>query len=121
MKKRRALLLVLLALLLIVGIPTGLLMRESRLEQANHALIAAIQANDTPAALVALKAGADPNTRANGKEPPPGLRDLLQRVLDKLLHSSRATSQEPDTFLLLHLHVAPMENPVLVNALLNAG
>ncbi len=61
MKKRR-LLFTLLALLLVVGIPIGLLVREYRHAQANRALVAAVKASNTQKALEALNNGADPNT-----------------------------------------------------------
>ena len=63
MKKRRALLLPLLVFLLIVGIPTGYVMREYRRERLHRDLIVAIKADDTNRALAALKSGADGNAR----------------------------------------------------------
>jgi|SRR5579871_615338 len=61
MKKRRALLLTLLALLLVVGIPTALLLRAYRQERLNRELLAAVLGGDTNKALTALRAGANPN------------------------------------------------------------
>ena len=61
MKKRRILLFILIGLLLILGLPMGLLFREYRREQTNEALISAIKAHSPAKALAALKEGADPN------------------------------------------------------------
>ena len=47
----------------IIGIPTALILRAAHQKQLNHALIDAIEASDTPAALAALKAGANPDSR----------------------------------------------------------
>ncbi|HLK55094.1 MAG TPA: hypothetical protein VKU00_00930 [Chthonomonadaceae bacterium] len=86
MKKRRSLLFTLLALLLVVGIPAGLLMREYRQEQANLDLIAAIKANDTDEALAALNAGADPNARDHTDDQPLPLGEHMKQLFDQLLH-----------------------------------
>jgi len=67
MKKRRVLLF-LLILLLLVGIPTGLLVRDYRHEQTNRDLIAAIKAHDLNAVSAALKAGTDPNALGESSE-----------------------------------------------------
>jgi hypothetical protein len=63
MKKRRALIISLLALVLLVCVASGLVLRGYWREQAGRELILAIKANDTNRALDALRANADPNVR----------------------------------------------------------
>src|SRR5262249_12244385 len=56
-------------LVIVVGLP-GLWVSHQKQQYArNRALIAAIQANDTPKALALLEQGADPNTREKPDEP----------------------------------------------------
>src|ERR1051326_7253056 len=61
MKIRRTFLISLFVLLLVIGIPTGMLVREYRREQATRDLIAAVKAQDIDRARLDLHAGADPN------------------------------------------------------------
>ena len=129
MKKRRALLLPLLALLLVVGIPAGLLLREYRYEQASQALIAAIKVNDTEKALAALRAGADANAKDFGK--PASFASQLKYIFDRLLHRDTGVSREvhPTALIvLLGLHYddtggfsTPVENVTILEALLKRG
>ncbi|HLK55883.1 MAG TPA: ankyrin repeat domain-containing protein [Chthonomonadaceae bacterium] len=121
MKRRRTLLLPLLVLLLIVGIPAALTIRTLHQEQSNHALIAAIRADDTQAALAALKAGADPNVRDPTQDKPLSFGERMKEFLDRILQSH--TTSGPDerpTPLLLSLE-AREDNCTLVSALLDAG
>ncbi|HLK59397.1 MAG TPA: ankyrin repeat domain-containing protein [Chthonomonadaceae bacterium] len=119
MKKRRALL---LAPLLLVGILMGLMMREYRREQASQDLIAAIKAYDTPAALAALKAGADPNTRDHSDDKPLSFSEHMKQLLDKALHPNvKPMPDEHQTALMLSLPGTNNDRNVLVKALLDAG
>src|ERR1051326_9456230 len=68
MKHRCALLLTLLALLLLVGIPTGLVVREYRRAKMNRDLITAILEGNSKKALTTLGAGADPNAHLEGED-----------------------------------------------------
>src|SRR5437870_81531 len=54
-RKRRALIIILLVLLLVGVIPAGLLVYEEQREPISQSLIIAMKANDTSAALAALK------------------------------------------------------------------
>src|ERR1051325_6775348 len=115
MKKQRTLLLTLLALLLVVGIPAGLLVREYRHEQASQDLIAAIKADDTPAALAALKAGADPNAHDHSYDKTLTFGEHMKQLLDKLLHPTVRTKLDTrPTALLLHIDYCSNDEPMLV-------
>ncbi|HLK55905.1 MAG TPA: ankyrin repeat domain-containing protein [Chthonomonadaceae bacterium] len=121
MKKRRALLLTLLALLLVVGIPTGFLVRAYRREQASRNMMAAISEDDMPAALTALKAGADPNTRDHSWEKPLSFIDHIKQFIHGL--SPHTPTPQPDgraTVLMLCME-DPWISDQLVQALLDAG
>src|SRR5579871_1113009 len=110
MKKRRALILTLLTLLLMFGIPMVLTIRAVHHEQANRDLIAAIKADDTPAALAALHAGADANATDFGDRAP-SMREVLQRFWNHLIHPS--ARQEPEfhrTALLILLGEHPVDD-----------
>jgi hypothetical protein len=119
--------------LLILAVTAGglswLMWREKRQQRRNRALIAAILHADTPAALVLLDAGADPNThldpdpprsawqllldRIRGRRPPPNTSDTaLLLVMDCLPERDRRGSDE---------FGAPLEKVVLVRALLDNG
>src|SRR5579871_833372 len=63
MRKRRTLLLTLLALLLLVGIPTVLTVRAVHQEKLNHDLIEAIGHDDPEGVRIVLARGADPNSQ----------------------------------------------------------
>lgn len=68
MKKRRALTISFLVLVLLFGVASGLVMRGYWRKQAGRELIFAIKANDANRALDALRAHADPNVRDQGEE-----------------------------------------------------
>jgi ankyrin repeat protein len=129
MKKWRPLLFTLLALLLLIGIPTAWLMREYRRERASWDLIAAIKAEDTARALTALRAGADPNIRTHFSFPweglpedtPPSFGEQMKQFLDNLFHPTVKSNQDDQTALLLHLDVSKEGNPILLKALLDGG
>jgi len=78
MKKRRALLLSLLVLLLVVGFPVGFFVRAVHHEQLNRSLIAAVENDDFAAVRRLLRQSADPNTPVF----PEDTRTLWQRVWD---------------------------------------
>lgn len=59
----------LVGLIVLAGVPLWLGVTATRRDRANHALAAALWKNDTAAALAALNAGADPNTRCFREEP----------------------------------------------------
>ncbi|HLK57429.1 MAG TPA: ankyrin repeat domain-containing protein [Chthonomonadaceae bacterium] len=128
MKKRRALL-TLLALLLVVGIPTLLMLREYRQERLNRDLIAAIQVEDTGEALAALKAGADPNSREASIRVPPSIAEHCQQLIGKILHRSvgwnpiggREPSDAGRTALMFYLGTNTEYDVNFVKALLDAG
>src|SRR5690242_5389582 len=102
-RKRRKLLLCLLVLvLLLIGLPSFLVWREVGQQSLNTSLIAAIKRNDTPAALAALNAGADANTRDNGEDKPSfsdALRNLWNRMLGR--QTQEATHGKPTALQLL--------------------
>jgi ankyrin repeat protein len=130
MKKHSAIFLTLLALLVVIGIPTVFVVREYRHEQANRGLIDAILRNDTSAALDALQHGADANARDHSEDKPLALSDQLRCYFDKLIHPK--TQPVPDTRpvalrVLLDLQVTyddprpPADNPEIAKALLDYG
>jgi ankyrin repeat protein len=95
----------LLTLLLIglFGVPVWLTYRQARQDRLNHALIAAIQHDDMPAALAALRAGADPNSR-DDDSPSLTFWQSLRRLFTGLRkHDSSPTLQPGDTALILAL------------------
>jgi ankyrin repeat protein len=133
MKKRdygRLLLITLLTLAVMAGGLSWLTWRETRQQRLNRALIAAILHADTPAALSLLDAGADPNThlepdsprsawqllldRVRGRRPPPNASDTaLLMVMDSLVKQRDRRG--------LNAQGIPLENAVLVRALLDKG
>jgi len=128
MKKRRALLLTLLALLLVVGIPSVLMLREYRREQASRDLIAAIYANDTEKVLAALKQGADPNARDHSDDKPLSFGEHVKRLFKNILRPNVKTNPDQHLTALLVAILTERQhgrgkggNPALVNALLDAG
>jgi|SRR5579871_624149 len=121
-KTRRRLANLLVVILLVVGIPTGLLIHELRHEQATDALLAAIKAGETESALAALKAGADPNARDYQKDKPASLIERIHQLCDRLLHREvKSKSDAYKTALLLCLDLPGEDNPRLVQALLDSG
>ncbi len=76
MKRRRTIVLTLLLLAALVAIPVVLTWRQVRQEQLNHALIAAVDRNDTAGIRLLLRQGADPNALAL----PADTRSIWQRV-----------------------------------------
>jgi cytohesin len=128
MKKHRAIFLTLLALLVVIGIPTGFVVREYRHERANRDLIVAIQAEDTGRAIAALKAGADPNARDHSGDKPRSFGEEARRLLDRLLHPGAKPDADarPTALLLLCQPEKRAERQErdpsdLVKALLEAG
>jgi ankyrin repeat protein len=114
MKRRRILLLILLAPLIVVSVPMGYFLREWRHEQASRDLIAAIKANNTPAALAALNNGADPNANAYPDQLPSSFSERMKQLLDKILHpNSRSTSGTHITALAYLLEPHPPEGDVI--------
>src|SRR5262249_3439770 len=83
--KRRPFL-ILLTLLLLVGIPMGLLVRWYRHEQASRDLIVAIAADNTNAALSCLEAGAYPNARDYSEDTPLTFGEHMRQLLDRVVH-----------------------------------
>jgi|SRR5579871_127963 len=100
MKQHRALLLTLVALSLIVGIPTGLLVREYHREQRDHALITAIHFKDDIAVASLLWAGADANTYEEDA-PAPKIDQILSRYLDRRRGKTKAHAGTPTLILAL--------------------
>jgi hypothetical protein len=94
MKKRRTLLFTFLPLLLLIGIPTGIFVREYRQERLNRDLIVAIKANDTERVLANLHAGADANARDNGIKSPT-FRNSLKQMFDLIFHRSQQSHSQP--------------------------
>jgi ankyrin repeat protein len=115
MKKRRALIMSLLAVFLVVGIPTGIVLSEYRHIQVNRALIAAVKANDTHKALAALNAGAEADYPQNENAPHPIWIQWLNRIAG--LKSFPEKVIEPS----LLAQAVQHNNTVLVKALLDKG
>ncbi|HLK57781.1 MAG TPA: ankyrin repeat domain-containing protein [Chthonomonadaceae bacterium] len=120
--------------ILLITVPSSACDHASLHERWNYALIRAIRANDTPAAMAALKAGADPNTLAYYWEDVEQLPFELERFLS--LHDPEANTKWDSRYsaLLLHLQVSYIiyvhdpiahmdyeEDTALVKALLEAG
>src|ERR1051326_3789356 len=110
--KNRRLLISLLSLLLVIGIPAGLLVREFRQEQLNHALIAAVKARDAAKALAALKAGANANAKDNGDKPP-AFRDSLNHLVIHLFHRNIQPQSGPTALALMYQLTFPETNEPL--------
>src|SRR5690349_4747660 len=129
MKTRRACLFILLSLLLLIGVPAGMLMRAYRQEQASRNLLEAIKTDHIPAALAALKQGADPDTRDRSDEEPISFRECANELLHKILH--HYTTKKPDkspSALLLYMSTRNPANAAdhaanldLIKALLTSG
>jgi len=122
MKKRRALLLSLLILLLLVGIPVGFLLREYRQERLNRDLIEAIVTNDTPSVLTALNAGASPNAPLL----PPDKRPILRRWFARIFQREPPLRLDQTVFLVAvegvrGRNTAPPENGAILKAMLDHG
>ena len=118
MKKPRSLILTLLALLLVVGIPIGFLVRKYREERLNHDLIAAIRRRDALTVQLLLRQGADPNARDLPKPIGTFLQQLLA-MIEQVRHpeAKPSTSDFPST-----LMVAVEEDDTQITlALLGAG
>jgi hypothetical protein len=117
MKKRRALIVSLLALLLLVCVASGLVMRGYWRGQAGRELILAIKANDTNRALEALRAHADPNVRDRGQKPP-SLRDYLSNVWQRMIGKDWRTTELTRTAL---MSAVDDDNLEMITTLLDAG
>jgi ankyrin repeat protein len=113
-KKRRNLVLTLLALSLLVGIPTGILMHERHHLQVNRVLVGAVEANQTNGALAALNAGAEADYPHKSDASRPLWLQSLDRILDKPTVGKEA---EPS----LLAQAVQNNNTVLVKALLDKG
>src|SRR5262249_31954488 len=83
-RRRRISLILVLLLLGLVGVPCWFTYNQIERDQASRALIRAIKRQDTAAALAALDAGADPNTRDA-----PGQDRSLGQYLRQFLASLR--------------------------------
>jgi hypothetical protein len=116
--KRRLPFLITLALLLVVGITTGCALRR---EAASQTLLCAIQDQDTPAALAALKAGADPNIHEHFQDTPRSFRENIKQLWDNLWGRKKSITEERKAALLLYFFTYPKEDAALVRALLEAG
>ena len=125
MKKRRVLIFTFLALLLIVGLFTSLMVRAAHREQASLDLLSAIKDNDTSNALAALKAGADPNIHVHPDEKPLSVWEHMQQIFGNLFHTKHEADTSPTVllFALYQIKIEParQENPVIIKALLDAG
>ncbi|HLK59948.1 MAG TPA: ankyrin repeat domain-containing protein [Chthonomonadaceae bacterium] len=142
MKKHRLLLIVLLVLLVVVGLPMGLLVREYRQERLNRELIEAIKVYDPPAVLAALKGGADPNARDYSDDKPLAFREQIKHLWDNMLHANSKAELDVHATALIRCFRVSQEyyktlrktqklllldermtknNPTLVKALLDAG
>ena len=101
--------------LFIAGVGVGLVWRGSRQQENDKALLDAIKANNTFAAIAALKRGANPNTR----DMPDDTRSLKQRFTDMIHHTGpRSEIHEPALYRAITMHT---EDTVTVRALLEAG
>jgi hypothetical protein len=118
----------LLTFLLVIGIPSGWMLRTYWCMQADRALIEAIKFNDTDRALAALHSGADANARGPvlgedpSNAPPLTLQEYFQRFYDKLTHPN--AKPKPDghmSALSYHIWKTSEEDLRLVHALLDAG
>jgi ankyrin repeat protein len=120
--KRKASLIV---LILLIGIPIGLMLNALHREQASRNLLQAIKNHDVSAALAALKNGADPNTSDHSMDKKHSFREETMLLLSHLIHPSVQSDPETHpTAILLLLNspsLATHADPVLVKALLDAG
>ncbi len=80
--RKRIRLAVFLFLAALIGPSVWWMNRWYRQERLDHDLIAAVEKNDTVAAIALLNAGADPNT-TRGDKPPSSLIDLLRDYRDR--------------------------------------
>lgn len=127
MRRNRAVGLLLLGL---VSVPGWLVYRSLRQDYLNHALIAAIKRNDTPAALALLSDGADANACDDSTESSSYVR-ILTRWFSRLSGQSekRDSSVKPSALLIAFNpdwqyqggSITPPENITLLKALLDAS
>jgi len=117
MMKRRALIVSLLALALLVCVASDLVLRGYWREQASRELILAIKANDTASALEALRAHADPNIRDQG-EKAPSLRAYLSKLWQQMRGKDWRTTELTRTAL---MDAVEDDNLEMIIALLDAG
>jgi ankyrin repeat protein len=111
LRKRRGLFAFLVATIAALSV---WLVREDRQQRLNRELIAAIEREDVPAALLALDRGADANARDKPAEP------VWRTLSDRLRRQAPASYNYPSTPLVLSL-VWPRSplNAMLVQALIN--
>jgi hypothetical protein len=114
MKKHRALIISLLALVLLVCVASGLVLSEYHHIRVNRALIAAVKADDTNKALAALNAGAEADYPQNENVP----RPLWIQWLDRI-SGLKAPGKDLGPSLLAQ--AVQHNNTVLVKALLEKG
>src|ERR1051326_1188311 len=133
MRKRRGFTTI-LTLLFSIGIPTSFFVWAIHKEECSYALIVALRANDTNKALIALREGADPNTRDNAQIEPPSVREILQQWLQSLQQRTHPAQPKNNPTALLMLFgarhdpysntnysVEPIEQLPLLKALLERG
>jgi ankyrin repeat protein len=82
-------------LILLIGIPTGLTLNAFHRDQASRNLIQAIKHKNVPAALAALRNGADPNARDYSRDKPLSFGERTKLLLAHLLHLTAIPT--PDT------------------------
>src|SRR5689334_8860778 len=93
MKRRRRLLIVLLSLVvLLIGLPVWLIVRETYQQRLNHLLIEAIRNHDANVGISLLNRGADPDTYDLPSDDRPFWRQVLDRLQGRVGPTSDASS-----------------------------
>jgi hypothetical protein len=101
-KRRRAIGIIILALFVMIGMPSVLIWRQYRQERLNRNLIAAIKRVDAEAVDTLLQQGASANATDRGQSD--GLRAMLKRLLARWRHQddgSETTLNKPVLAILL--------------------
>ena len=105
----------------LIGGPLWSVRRAFQYEKATHTLAVAVDSNDTSAALAALRAGADPNTRQRSTDRPPTITQTLQRFWQQMRDGkARAESESYHRPPMIAL-AAKRNNMSIVKALLERG
>ena len=112
---------ILVILLGVAGMSSWILGRAFLRARATHALAIAVYHNDTDAALSALRAGGDPNTRQSPKDMPPTFLQVVQQFLRQMRGGKTPSAADADHRPPMIALAAAKGNTEVVQALLHSG